>query len=97
MADCGTVSTRGLRVLSAWYLVAALACFAYAFIERHVKWSHLPDSFLVFSGDLENHSRGNWFDPFQPSHPYLWLGVGTGLLLAAATLLLCAYLAGRRT
>jgi hypothetical protein len=82
------------RLVSLGLALAAIGCGLVAFLERHVSTSSLPN--VGIAGAYFNRStgppsftsvlyaKGDWFDPFKFSVPYLWLGLAVGLAIGAA-------------
>jgi hypothetical protein len=92
--------TLRARFLAIAFAVAALACAVVAFLERHVTTENTSGIGLV--GAYFNRSvgapasqsvfsySGNWFSPFKPLNPYLWLGAATAFLIVSVTLAVLA-------
>src|SRR4051794_19932904 len=89
-----------VRRLCAVFAAVGAACLIVAFLERHVTAANSSGIGIV--GAYFNHSvgssnatfsvYGNWFAPFEVLNPYLWVGAGTALLIAAVA---CAAVLGR--
>ena len=95
--------TLRARFLPIAFAGAAAACLVVAFLERHVTTSNSAGDFI--EGAYFNRSvgksatvavysySGDWFSPFKPLNPYLWVGAAIAFLIVAITLALL----GRRT
>jgi hypothetical protein len=73
-------------------LAAALGCLLYAFLARHsvaVFLQHASGSVSATASAWSVYVSGHLglFSPFSPGEPYLWLGLGIGLLVAVAAAL----------
>jgi len=95
------MTAQGLRRLALGYFIGAFACGVYVALEHEAEWSELPPLEGAYYNrengqDAQAFLIGDWFDPLQLDHPYLWLGVGAGFLITGLSLLVCAQLAGRR-
>jgi hypothetical protein len=81
------------KLISLGLAVAGVGCALVAFLQRHVSTSSLPN--VGIEGAYFNRSvgppsftsvlsvKGDWFDPFRFSVPYLWLGLAVGLAVGA--------------
>jgi hypothetical protein len=96
------IPARRLYVLAAGFAVAAIACLVVAYLRRN----NFEDSWAgIVEGAYFNRTNGapafagefgdSIFDPFRALHAYLWLGLGAGFAIAAATLAAAARLARR--
>jgi len=84
--------TLRARSASIAFALAAVGCLVVAFVERHVTPANV--SGIGIEGVYFNRSVGstqsvfsvwgNWFDPFKPLNPYLWLGAGAAFLVVSA-------------
>jgi hypothetical protein len=89
----GMIAAVRWKLVSVGLTVAGVGCGLVAFLERHVSTSSLPN--VAIEGAYFNRSvgppsftsvlyaKGDWFDPFRFSVPYLWLGLAVGLAIGA--------------
>jgi hypothetical protein len=92
------MATLRARFLAIAFAGAAAACLVIAFLERHVTTSNTTGQFI--EGAYFNRSvggsasvavysySGDWFTPFKPLNPYLWVGAALAFLIVSITLAL---------
>jgi hypothetical protein len=80
--------------VSAVLAIASVACFAVAIMQKGAVYlpslAGAESARAVGEPAFAGKFSGTQFAPFHTGHPYLWIGLGVGLLIGAAAVLLTA-------